>query len=174
MDNGINIKDKTSYIVFSCNKCSQYIYVRSSQKFKKCVRCGYIHKLEKRIDHGEIIKGISNAVDLIKKKQNDLAINELGSEPEFRTLDDFTITQKVKLQKNNAKFNNEVSEYFEKFKIMVCDLSKTHNSFPYYAIEIMAENYGIPKSEVKLLTKRLLRKGFLVRLKDNYLYKIKM
>lgn len=167
-------KDETPYLIFSCSKCHQYIYAKITQKSKKCVRCGYTHKVSKIIDRGEIIKGISNAVELVKKKQNDLAIKELGSEPEFRTSGDFKIAGKVKYQKNAINFDSEDDDYSEKFKQMLYSLSESHNSFPYYIIEIMAENYGIPQSEVKLLTRRLQRQGFLIRLNGDYSYKIRV
>ncbi len=167
-------KDETPYIIFTCSKCHHYIYVKSIQKTKKCARCGYVHKVSKIMERSEIIKGISNAVELVKKKQNDLAIKELGSEPEFRTLDDFKINRKVNRQKDIIDSDSNDDIYYGKFKTMLYDLSKTYKSFPYYVIEIMAENKGIPHSEVKLLTRKLQRQGFLIQVYGENSYQIKV
>jgi tRNA G26 N,N-dimethylase Trm1 len=166
-------KDETSYVLFVCSKCHQYIYSKATQKFKKCPRCGYVHKVTNVINNAEIVDGISNAVELLKKRQNDLAIKELGSIPDFRTSEDFKITGKVKAHKNVFDSNNDDDNLYDRFKQMLYKLSETHNSFPYYVIEIMAENSGIPQSEVKLLIRRLQRQGFLLRLNDDYSYTIR-
>ncbi|MFX0004655.1 MAG: DUF1922 domain-containing protein [Candidatus Hodarchaeota archaeon] len=164
-------KDKTPYLVFACSKCQQYIYAKPTQKSKKCVRCGYTHQVSKIINGGEIVNGISNAVELVKKKQNALAIKELGSGPDFRTLDDFKIFKKVKGQ-NDAINIKSIYNYYEKFKQVLYNLSEKYNSFPYYMIEIEGEDYGIPKSEIKMLTRRLRKQGFLIQLNDDFTYKI--
>ena len=164
-------KDETPYMVFACTKCRQYSYAKTSQKSKKCVRCGYTHQVSKIIDGVEIVNGISNAVELVKKKQNDFALKKLGSEPDFRTLGDFKIFKKVKDKKKTIS-TYSIDNYYEKFKQILCNLSARYNSFPYYMIEIMAENYGIPKSEIKLLIRKLRKQGFLIQLNDDYTYKI--
>jgi tRNA G26 N,N-dimethylase Trm1 len=165
-------KDETPYIVFACRKCQQYIYAKSTQKSKKCIRCGYTHQLSKLIICGEIINGISNAVELVKKKQNELAVKELGSEPDFRTLGDFRISRKMVSQKRVINFNSN-NNYYEKFKQILYNLSETHKSFPYYMIEILGENIGISQLEIKLIVRKLRKQGFLIRNNGDYTYSIK-
>ncbi len=167
-------KDETPYIIFPCSKCHQYTYTKSTQKSKKCIRCGYTHKVSKIKEHGETIKGISNAVELVKKKQHKLAIKELGSEPEFRSSGDFKVATNVNYNKKTSLFEMNEGDYSKKFEHMIYNLSETHNTFPYYIIEIMAENYGIPQLEVKLLTRKLQRKGLLIRKNGEYSYKMKV
>ena len=159
-------RDTTPYILFSCKKCHQYTYVKGTQHFKKCVRCGYTHKVSKVVHHGEIVNGISRAVELVKQKQNELAIKELGSEPEFRTSGDFVIAGKEIKQKKNLKLDSVDHDYSEIFEAMLYKLSESHKTFPFYIIEIMAEIYGIPQTEVKLLVRTFQKTGILKRLKD--------
>lgn len=54
---------------------------------------------------------------------------------------------------------------------MLIEISKMHESFPYYVIEIMADNYRIPKSEVRILTRQFEKQKLLKRLKD-YTYQV--
>lgn len=167
-------RDRTPYILFACEKCHQYTYVKSTQNSKKCVRCGYTHKVNKIRYQGEIVNGISRAVELVKQKQNEIAIKELGSEPEFRTSGDFIVTGKIKSQKIIVNNDSGDVDYLDRFKQMLSNISETHNLFPYYIIEIMAENYGIPQTEVKLLTRKLQKQGYLIRKNGEFLYKKKV
>lgn len=123
------------------------------------------------MDTGEIVYGISTAVEVVKQKQDEFAIKELGARPTFRTSNDFIIAQDIVPLKKVKKEENE-EEYDQKFKEMLIEISKLHKSFPFYIIEIMADNYGIPKSELRLLTRQFERLGMLERLKD-YTYKVK-
>jgi len=161
-------KDKTPYVVYACKKCRQYMYAKTIQKSKKCVRCGRIHTMSSILKSGDIVLGISTAVDMVKQKQDEFAINELGTRPNFRTLNDFTIRTFY-----DSKREEEVStEYEGKFKKILRELSRNHDSFPLYIVEIMAENYGIPISEVKILTRNFQKQGILLKQKD-LSYKIK-
>ncbi|KKM12570.1 hypothetical protein LCGC14_1720070 [marine sediment metagenome] len=58
------------------------------------------------------------------------------------------------------------------FKNMICEISESYNKFPFYVLEIMAENYSIPLTELRFLLQNSLNEGFLLLSKDN-LYKIK-
>ncbi len=167
-------RDTTPYILFACEKCHQYTYAKSTQHSKRCVRCGYTHKVNKISQRGEIVYGISKAVELVKQKQDELAVKELGSKPEFRTSGDFIFTGKVKPQKIIVDDYSGDDGYLDRFCQMLSNISETHNSFPYYIIEIMAENYGIPQAEVKLLTRKLQKRGHLIRKNGEFLYKKKI
>ncbi|MHA2220106.1 MAG: DUF1922 domain-containing protein, partial [Candidatus Hodarchaeales archaeon] len=48
-------KDETPYLIFACYKCKQFLYAKTTQKTRKCLRCGRMHKIEKIIDSGEIV-----------------------------------------------------------------------------------------------------------------------
>jgi len=165
-------KDETPYVVFPCKKCRQYIYAKITQKTKKCLRCGRSHTVNNVKESGEIVYGMSPAVELVKQRQDEFAIKELGTRPKFRTFNDFTISHS-----RNTKTNFEEKENGEEFKEtfikMLIDLSQKYNSFPFYIIEIMADNYGIPEAEVKFLTRSFQKQGILKRLKD-YSYHVNL
>lgn len=164
-------KDETPYLIFRCNKCKRYLYVKTIQKSKKCLQCGHIHKVSTISISGEIVNGMTNAINTVKEKQNELAVKESGNNLEFRGWQDFRV---VKKQKDIKFHNNEIdseNELTEKFKRMLIELSKTYKEFPDYVIEVMAEDYNIPNSEIKVLTRYFLKEGFLIQL-DNYLYSI--
>jgi hypothetical protein len=160
-------KDETPYIVFSCSKCHQYTYVKTTRKTKKCARCGRINNIPNISGMGELVIGISSAVELVKKKQEKLAIKELGTHPEFRTFNDFKVAQSLENLEISHENTDEDLKYQTRFKEMLIKLSMMYKSFPYYIIEIMAENYDIPNSEIKLLTRSFRKQGILIRQKDS-------
>ena len=164
-------KDETPYVVFSCSKCHQFTYVKTNCKTKKCARCGYINNILKISKTGKVVLGISTAVEVVKRKQNELAVKELGTHPEFRTFNDFKVAQSLENSEISQENINEDLEYQARFKEMLIKLSTMYKSFPYYIIEIMADNYGIPNSEVNLLTRSFQKQGILIRQKDK-LYKL--
>jgi len=163
-------KDETPYLIFECMKCRQYLYVKTTQKGKKCLRCGRNHKVSNILNSGEIVNGMTAAVDMVKKKQDEFGKKELGHTPEFRAFGDF----KVATQKSKNMFVDDESseETTRQFKKMLFEISAMYKKFPIYIIEVMAENYGIPIAELKNLTKNFQKKGILVRL-DNYSYTVK-
>lgn len=164
-------KDQNPYLIVTCSKCKQYMYVKTTQKTKKCLRCGRQHKVSAIISSGEIVKGMTKAVEIVKTRQNELAIKEIGNPPEFRATDDFI----VRSRKNSSseEFTPcDDSDLESKFKEMIREISISFGEFPYYILEIMAENYTIPLSELRILVKNSQKEGFLIRLKDN-LYRIK-
>ena len=79
-------RDKTPYLVFCCKKCHQYSYVKISQKTKKCLRCGSVHQVSSIMSNGDIVKGMTNALELVKKKQGEFKRN-----PQFEVDDSFKI-----------------------------------------------------------------------------------
>ena len=166
--------DKTPYLVFPCAKCKQYTYTKTTRKTKKCTRCGRSHTVSKIMNIGEIVNGISVAVSLVKKRQDELAIRELGDSPEFRTVNDFRKTLKGKINKNEIiEKEDDEEQHYSKFKHMLVELSNMYPKFRFYIIEMMAENYNIPNSEVKLLAKTFQKQGLLIRLDDN-LYRVNL
>jgi hypothetical protein len=165
-------KDQTPYLIFSCKKCHQYSYVKTSQKTKKCLRCGRSHQVNNILNEGDIIYGMTQAVNAVKQKQNEFAI------PEFRSQGDYIITTNRASNKNTTiitskkRFTNE-SEKEIKFKALLHELSNLYGKFPAYMIEIMAENNGISSQELPHLIKIFKKQGILVLLKDeDFYYKI--
>lgn len=161
--------DENPYLVIPCRKCSQYMYVKTTQKTKKCLRCGRQHKVSSILDSGEIVKGMTNAVEMVKTRQNELAIRELGDVPEFRAAEDFTVKRSLKqASEDPSKILDDDNGLQPKFRGMLREISSSFKKFPYYVLEIMAENYGIPLSDLSLLVKNSRRKGCLIQSLDNY------
>jgi len=170
-------KDETPYLVFACKKCRQYSYVKTVQKTKKCLRCGRTHQVEEILNLGEIVYGMTAAVNTVKQKQSKLAV------PEFRSESDFVVDTKIfkagatepKRKKNifTEKHNDEDKSYEVKFKEILLELSNLYRKFPIYVLKIMAENYGIPTSKLTELVKVSKKTGLLTVSKDeNYYYKV--
>ncbi len=61
-------------------------------------------------------------------------------------------------------------DYSNKFLEVLQYLQSTYKKFPKFMIEIIAENYGIPPSEVKELIYIYRKKGTLRILKDEGYY----
>jgi len=165
-------KDETPYLIFACKKCKEFSYVKTTQKTKKCLRCGRTHQVQRILNDGEVVCGMTEAVNSVKRKQNELAI------PEFRSGSDFVVaTNTIARPKSRvAALRNEDQEvdYTEKFTEMLLELSKLYKRFPKYMLEIMAEDYGIPKIELKTLIRSAKKSGTLIKNGDNDLsYKFK-
>jgi transcriptional antiterminator Rof (Rho-off) len=163
-------KDITPYLIFACKRCQQYSYVKTTQKTKKCLRCGHSYHVKDLLKEGEIVSGLSKAVDTVTRKQNELSV------PEFRSQGDFVINTSDKipkkqnlrsLPKENFKKRNETDV---KFKALLYNLANLYGKFPRYMIEIMAENNGISSGEIPRLIEIFEKQGILVQLKDDGLY----
>ncbi|MBA7520526.1 hypothetical protein ES705_12622 [subsurface metagenome] len=155
-------KDETPYLIFTCSKCRQYSYVKTTQKTKKCLRCGRTHQVKDILSLGEVVYGMTAAVDTVKQKQSEIAIPEFRSEGDFVVATNrFPSRTSVKESKRNFK---------EQFSEVLLELSRLYGKFPRYVIEIMADNYGIPAVELKLLIKSFKKQGILTVLKNEDFY----
>jgi len=171
-------KDESPYLVFTCKKCQQYSYVKTTQKSKKCLRCGRTHQVKDIISLGEVVYGMTAAVEAVKQKQTELAI------PEFRSESDFVVAttkfqtrtpakkskKRVLSDKDKDSDKNINNDFKELFSEALLELSKLYDKFPKYMLEIIADNYGIPALELKLLIKSFKKQGFLTVLKNEYFY----
>ena len=93
-----------------------------------------------------------------------------GHVPEFRAGDDFNV--KSRPQKViNVDINNDDGDLSTQFTAMLHEISSSYSLFPFYVLEIMAENFGIPLLELKILVKNYQQKGILIHLEDGS-YKI--
>jgi len=167
-------KDETPYLVFTCKKCRQYSYVKTTQKTKKCLRCGHTHQVKDILDLGEVVYGMTAAVDTVKQKQTELATPEFRSEGDFVVATNkFPTRTPVKKSKRKVlpdKDSDKTIDFEEPFSEILLELSKLYGKFPKYMLEIMAENYGIPALELKLLIKSYKKQGILTVLKNEGFY----
>ena len=166
-------RDDKPYLVFLCEKCKQYSYVKVGQKFKTCLRCGKRYEVSRIINSGEIINGITNALNHVKVKQNELISQINSKHSELRTENDFIITLNHKIQPNQKlcereKKNIDIPNLFE---TMLNKLSCLYQEFPRFMIELMAEEYHIPKDDLNLLINNFKLKGILKEGKNQY-YKL--
>jgi len=169
-------KDETPYLVFTCKKCRQYSYVKTTQKTKKCLRCGRTHQVKDILGLGEIVYGMTAAVDTVKQNQTELAT------PEFRSEGDFVVATnrfpnrtpvkkiKKKVLSDKDSDKNVNFDFKEQFSEVLLELSRLYGKFPRYMLEIMADNYGIPAVELKLLIKSFKKQGILTVLKNEDFY----
>ncbi len=164
-------RDETNYIVFKCLKCRQYIYVKATQKTKKCLRCGRSHQVKKI--NGEIVKGMTAAVENVKKNQNELALKEIGAEPDLRTINDFSVVRKPNKSCSTNKVAPRIKkaedyDYSEEFKEILIKLSRKYKRFPDYMVKMMAKEENIPDNMIEILLNQFKMKGLLVYLKNSY------
>ena len=161
-------KDETPYLIFACKKCKEYSYVKTSQKNKKCLRCGRSHQVRNILKYGMVVYGMTEAVNAVKRKQSELAL------PNFRSGSDFVVAMfSVALPKSKIKVvknGDQEIDYKQKFTEMLFELSKLHKRFPKYMIEIMSKDYGIPAIELKTLIRNAKKSGMLIKNDDYYYY----
>lgn len=161
-------KDTTPYLVFKCNKCKQYSYVKVTQKTKKCLRCGHSHQVKLIINSGMIVNGMTAAVNRVKELQNQLG------DPQFRTESEFIMAPRIREQssqlhkKSRMIYNDGAENYLEAFNVLLRDLSHRYSSFPLYLIEAMASDYKIPLSVLKDLIFRGITNKILVKDNNNH------
>ena len=172
---GVKFKrDETPYLIFKCSKCNQYSYVKTTQKTKKCLRCGYSHQVSKILNHGHIVNGVSNAVNRVKDLQGEYGLKELKREPDFISEGSFKISTSSKKpntwSKNSNRQDNDEDDkdLYVSFIQMLNNLSELFKTFPKYIIEIMAENNNIPQSKVSKLIIKAMRDNYLSYHNDNY------
>ena len=60
--------------------------------------------------------------------------------------------------------------YIETFEEVLEFLNQNYRKFPKFLIEIIAENYGIPPSEIKILMDNYRKRGILTILKNEGYY----
>ena len=147
------------------------MYVKTTQKTKKCLGCGRGHQVSK-ISGGKVIKGITTAMEEVKKRQNNLAIKEFNTVPELRTDSDFCIASNLGVSYENTqkklKKKNLEPNFDNIFKELLNKLSGMYSKFPGYMIRMLADEFKIPHLEIKILSNKFMNKGRLIPLKDNY------
>ena len=159
-------RDETPYLVFACYKCHQYSYVKTTQKTKKCLRCGHSHKVQNLLNKVETVNGMTNALNRVKYLQNEYGEQELKGTPDFAAEGSFKIVSKNKkdtaiLPIKNEDEEDENERLFDSFILLLRELSKIYRTFPKYIIEMMAEDKNIPQSEISNLIRRSLKEGYL-------------
>lgn len=165
-------RDETPYIIFACRKCKQFMYVKQTQKTKKCLRCRRSHKVSDISNSGEIVNGMTLAVETVKERQHELAIREIGTAPGFSSFGDFKIHNSSGAKRRKVETPEEENNYMPQFKEMLIDLVDLYIKAPYFAFEVFAENYNIPESEFKILFHFFQKKGIII--KDNQDYRINL
>ncbi len=167
-------RDLTPYYVFACKKCGQYTYAKTTQKTKKCVRCGRNHQVRLMIVNSELASGITAAVETIKERQGELAVKELGRAPDLRLPNEFCVKTKcpdfstIVPEKINKKKVKVDEGYTEEFCKVLLKLSRSYSEFPAYLIEMISEEFSIPSTEVQLLTASFMKQGILKVTKVDY------
>jgi hypothetical protein len=167
-------KDETPYIIFTCFKCKQYAYVKQEGvNTKRCPRCKYRHQV-KNIKPTIIVKGMTAALNEVKMKQNEFAIEKLGMKPDLKSENDFCIAinidHPIKIIKNNQKDETGEIDYEENFYKLLIELSRSYKEFPVFMIELLIKDFNIPKKELKFLIKSSIRKKVIIPVlsKNNY------
>jgi hypothetical protein len=176
MEDGRWTRDETPYLIFQCSKCQQYSYVKTTQKTKKCLRCNHTHQVHRLLGKGEIVKGMTAAVERVKWLQNNLARNLLGKDPDLVSEKGFSLPQKeVFIQasehsKTNDTIIEEEEDYYPAFLEMLGKLKASYDKFPPYLIDIMAEEERIPHSLIPILMRKAIKDTKLRKLSDLYTY----
>ncbi|MBD3254796.1 MAG: hypothetical protein GF383_06870 [Candidatus Lokiarchaeota archaeon] len=154
-------RDKTPYFVFQCERCEQYSYVKTTQKAKKCLRCGKTYHIAKIRTQKEVetVLGMTLALERVKELQSRIAW-----EVDFRSPFDFKRPPKSKsrpLQKARRQISREVIDentYETLFQNLLTEISHLYSSFPFYALEILNDKSKIPIKTLTTLVKSYLKR----------------
>jgi len=161
----------SEYLIFSCTKCYQYSYVKTSQKTKKCLRCGRNHLVKNIIDSGIVVEGITKALEVVKKEQNELAIKDSKGGLNLRSENDFVMKNE---SKKNDFLKNGAFDYDELFKQILIEIKNSliysaKKGVPGYYIDMISKERNIPLENVKSLKKVFLKNNSL-QLSNNCFY----
>ena len=55
-------KDINPYLVFPCVKCGRWLYVKKTQKTKKCLICNRTHQVKNLHNSAEVVEGMTKAI----------------------------------------------------------------------------------------------------------------
>jgi hypothetical protein len=168
-------RDKNPYLIFQCSKCQQYSYVKTTQKTKKCLRCNRTHQVQKLLGKGEIVKGMTVAIERVKILQNELARSMLGRDPDLVSEKGFSLPQKeefIQVSENNSSTPaiEELEDYYPDFLKALRELSSSYKMFPLYLVDIIASEKGIPKSILPSLLRKAIREMKIKRINNLYIY----
>jgi len=169
------VKDQKPYLVFACANCGQYSHVKTTQKTKKCLRCGRSHQV-RLIKNAETVFGMNAAVETVKQKQAGLALARLGKEPDLESFSSFILpANKLKKVTKGSERNGERKDEgtAQSFKRLLEQISSVSTRFPEHSIQLLADEFGIPKEELPILVSRFIQKGVLRNLKNGYLKVVK-
>jgi len=161
----------TEYIIFTCSKCKQYSYVKTSQKTKKCLRCGRNHLVKNVLTSGFIVNGITKALEVVKQKQNELAIKDYKGELNLRSENDFVLKNELK----NKRFSkNKVLNYEEMFKKLLIEIKKSSiykakKGVPEYYLDMVSKEHNISLETLKSLKNTFLKNNSL-QFSNNSIY----
>lgn len=161
-------RDETPYLIFACRKCGGFSYVKTVQKTKKWLRCGRTHQVRDILKNSDVVYGMTEAVNTVKRKQNEFAT------PEFRSGSDFIVAThsivKPKSKGNALKSEDQEIDYSPKFNEMLFELSRLYKRFPEYMLDIIAEDYKIPAIELISLMRNAKKSGVLIKDGDDDMY----
>lgn len=160
-------KDQAPYLVFACSNCGQFSYVKTTQKTKKCLRCGRTHQV-RTIKNAETVLGMTAALERVKEKQNQLALNELGKEPDLEGFNTFSIASSIAAPSIPSREHCESEDFEGAFLNILETLTKKHGTFPKYMIELMAKQHSIPNRELEMLISRYPQLGRIKSLEKGY------
>ena len=161
-------KDEKPYLVFECHNCHEYSYVKTTQKTKKCLRCGKNHIVLRIMNTGFIVKGMSKAVECVKRKQEEkFGTSNLQSNSTFVPAMNLNKVESIGYHNISAKPDDN-DGYYEQFKVMLTYLSELYKIFPRFMIELMAETKHVPLEEITFLINESVQKGFLIKTQTDY------
>ncbi|MBN1801448.1 MAG: hypothetical protein JW891_08080 [Candidatus Lokiarchaeota archaeon] len=160
-------KDVTPYFVFCCFKCNNYSLVKTTQKRKKCLRCGHFHIVTQLESTSEVIKGATAARKRLIELQNSLSLKETGRLPDFSADGDYSISNSSNF--DNIYSNKELTKY-DFFKMVLRKLDQRFKRFPEHVIYMLAEDHGISKEKVKRFIDICFREGFLKKTQEDLFY----
>ena len=163
-------KDENPYYIFTCEKCGRWLYVKMTQINKKCLSCRRNHKVNSIKNRSEMIKGITAASRRVKELQHELARKEQGGLPDLRTGYDFstialTSNQLSSTGVSSTQSSNDMDHSNPLYKAL---LDIRFQSFPFYIIEMIAEELEIPKPDLKMLMQKFIKAKILIPLPNQY------
>ena len=160
-------KDTKEYLIFPCSKCGRYLYVKATQKTKKCFSCGRTHRVSSLKSY-ETVEGMTAAVQRVKEKQNILAVKELGYSPAFQTKNEFKLAKTPAKTPKLSDTGDDYQENSTKFLKILGNIRESYSRFPFQVLEMLAIEEKLPVSELRILVKEAQQKGTLTKEQDNY------
>lgn len=147
----------TDYLVFACGKCGQYTYAKTSQKGKKCPRCGRNHKVNSV--NGRIVDGCTAAMKTVKKLQDRMYKNSETFESSQPVVKLTSSALKINHDGNIAEIEpktrrNTKSNSLQKLLASIYEFQQNEHitadsGFPIYILELLIDKIAENQKEAE-------------------------
>jgi hypothetical protein len=118
---------------------------------------------------------MSKAVEIVKRRQSELAIQKFQQVPDLRTESDFKLALEgkhgIELKERSREIKSQQDDDIDylKFITSMKKTTQTHKEIPYYMLKIICRREKIPIKKFKIILKKAIREGIIEKSENSYI-----